>query len=170
MKLGVKKAPTLILAAFLVMLGIVLGYICLIAPGVYLSVAWFVYAPAIALENLGACRSLSRSRELVSGEWCYVFCTVLIVVFIVMMIQMIWSQVLLGGSDFGLTVFSVTGSIVAQVPTLLAMPIFAIMQTVMYFNLRIEKEGLNADLLLRGMGESSTGDDAGEYSQVINKY
>jgi hypothetical protein len=46
----------------------------------------------------------------------------------------------------------------AAILSLFAVPLPAIIQTVMYFNLRVEKEGLNANDLLREMRECAESD------------
>jgi hypothetical protein len=158
LKLGVRKALPLLMTSLLVTLAALVGFLLFFAPGLYVMVVWFVVGPAIVLENFGITGSLKRSYDLVSGSWCYVFCTLMIVYFIMIVTQMLWSSIFAGGNDLGHTLFSITGSIIAVIPTLFAVPLFAIMQTVMYFNLRVEKEGLNADVLLREMGERAESD------------
>jgi hypothetical protein len=71
---------------------------------------------------------------------------------------MVWSLIFVGGSDFGHTLFSAKGSVIAVIPSIFSTPFLAIMETVMYFNLRVEKEGLNADVLLRDMGDRAESD------------
>ena len=120
------------------------------------------------VEGLGALASLKRSWELSSGSWCYVFCTFLICYFFMIVVQLIWSYIFLGGiNDVGKTMFSVAGSIAAIIPAVIFVPIFSIMMTLMYLNMRIEKEGLNADVLTRNMGDSGAIDSA--YSPLIDQ-
>jgi hypothetical protein len=82
----------------------------------------------------------------------------MIVYFITIVAQMLWSLIFVGGNDLGHTLFLATASILAAIPTLFVVPLLTIMQNVMYFNLRVEKEGLNADVLLREMGERAESD------------
>jgi hypothetical protein len=158
LKVGVRKALPLLVASLLAMLATMVGLLLFLAPGIYISVVWFVFAPAIVVENFGITGSLKRSYDLVSGNWCYVFCTKLIVLVIMLVVQTLWSLIFAGGADAGHTLFSVKGSVIAVIPSLFYTPLFAIMQTVMYFNLRVEKEGLNADVLLHEMGDRAESD------------
>jgi hypothetical protein len=152
LKVGLKNAIPLFLASFLASAATIVGMIFLYFPGIYLAVAFFVVTPAIQVEKTSVYGSLKRSYNLVSGSWCYVFCTFLIVYVIMIPGQMIWSTIFAGGNDMGHTVFSVWGSLVSSTFLVFILPLFAIMKTIMYFNLRVEKEGLNIDAFLREIG------------------
>jgi hypothetical protein len=60
-------------ASILAGLGIALGLIFLIVPGLILLTWWALIAPAIVLEDKGVLDSFGRSRELVSGNGWSVF-------------------------------------------------------------------------------------------------
>jgi hypothetical protein len=59
-------------------LGTLLGLVLLVLPGIYLFVRWYVTAQAIVVEGLGAVDGLSRSGELVRGQWWRVFGVLLV--------------------------------------------------------------------------------------------
>ena len=59
---------------------------------------------------------------------------------------------MVGGNDAGHTMFSAIGYVLTLIPGLVIIPISGIVRTVMYFNLRVEKEGLNAHVLSRDLG------------------
>ena len=166
---GFQRGCTILTASFLGIIGISIGSLLLFVPGIYLAVVWFAVNPVIVIEGYGLCSAFRRSMNLVSGSWCYVFCTVMIVFIITMIIQMVWSAVVVGGNDAGHTLFSIYGSIVAIMPTIITGPSLGILMTIMYINLRIEKEGLNADLLARNLGESGGRNGGIEtYSPLVN--
>ena len=166
-KVGVKRAPTLLATSFMGFFAVLFGFLLLFFPGLYLCIRWFFVSPIVVVEGLGALASFKRSSELSSGSWCYVFCTFLICYFFMIVVQLIWSYIFLGGNDVDKTMFSVTGSIVDIIPAVIFVPIFSIMVTLMYLNMRIEKEGLNADVLTRNMGDSGAIDSA--YSPLIDQ-
>jgi hypothetical protein len=62
-------------AAAIVLAGIgaTLGLVALIVPGVYLWARWFLAAQAVVAENLGPIEALSRSADLVRGQWWRIF-------------------------------------------------------------------------------------------------
>lgn len=61
------RLPALIAAGILAGLGIGIGFILLIAPGLFLLTRWSLIVPAIVLERLRAGDSFGRSNELVKG-------------------------------------------------------------------------------------------------------
>jgi hypothetical protein len=63
----------LIGASILAALGIGVGFLLLILPGLYLFTIWALIAPAIVIERRGAFASFGRSRELVRGNGWPVF-------------------------------------------------------------------------------------------------
>ena len=166
-KVGVKRAPTLLATSFMGFFAVLLGFLLLFFPGLYLCIRWFFVSPIVVVEGLGALASFKRSSQLSSGSWCYVFCTFLICCFFMIILNHVWSYIFLGGNDVGKTMFSVTGSIIDIIPAVVCLPVLSIVMTLMYLNMRIEKEGLNADVLTRNMGDSGAIDSG--YSLLIDQ-
>lgn len=52
---------------------LILGYLLLILPGIYLSVAYYLALPLMVEKNLGAWQALEASRKAVSKRWFSVF-------------------------------------------------------------------------------------------------
>ena len=69
---------TLIVAGILAGLGIALGLVLLIVPGLILLTWWCLIVPVIVLEGKRVGESFSRSRELVRGHGWTVFGVVII--------------------------------------------------------------------------------------------
>jgi hypothetical protein len=72
------RLPALIAAGILAGLGIALGLILLIVPGLYLLTRWCLITPVIVLEQRHAGEAFSRSWELVKGHGWSVFGLVLL--------------------------------------------------------------------------------------------
>lgn len=68
----------LLLSSIVAGLGILLGIILLVIPGLILAVRWSVIAPAIVLEQRGVRSALGRSNQLVKGSGWTVFALVVI--------------------------------------------------------------------------------------------
>ena len=68
----------LLAAGILAGLGIALGFLLLIVPGLFLITIWAVVAPVIVVEKPGVFAAFGRSRELVRGHGWTVFGIVLI--------------------------------------------------------------------------------------------
>ncbi len=85
-------------------LGIALGFLLLIVPGVILYLMWIVAAPVMMAEDKGIMESFKRSTELTSGSKGMIF--LLIIIFVV-------AAAIIGGIGGAIGVFSVTASVIA---------------------------------------------------------
>ena len=74
------RLPALIPAGLLAGLGILVGLILLIVPGLYLLTIWSMIVPVIVLEGRSAGESFGRSRELVRGNGWNVFGVIVITI------------------------------------------------------------------------------------------
>ncbi|HEX7609945.1 MAG TPA: hypothetical protein VF380_04650 [Solirubrobacteraceae bacterium] len=66
---GLRVLPVVAAAAIIAALGIGLGFLALIVPGVILLLRWVVVAQVAAVENEGWQPALARSRELTRGHY-----------------------------------------------------------------------------------------------------
>lgn len=55
--------------AALMAVALIVAFVALVVPGIYLYAAWSLALPVLLIEGLGARKSLSRSRALVKGRW-----------------------------------------------------------------------------------------------------
>ena len=120
--------------------------ISLYIPGIYLIILWFLFSPIIVVEGLGAVEALKRSWALVSGSWCYVFCTYLILGSFLVILSSIGQLV------SGINVYSPMGIILGSILSTIVGPTLVITMSVMCINLRVEKEGLNTELFPCSLG------------------
>ena len=121
---------TLLGAGILAGLGITLGLVLLIVPGLLLLTWWAVISPAVVLEGKGVIESFGRSRELVRGHGWSVFAVVVLTVLISLAIGLavtfafIWLPEEVGGFASEL----INGTLTA--------PFVALAWTLIYFRLR----------------------------------
>src|SRR5262245_23755127 len=125
----------LIVAGVLAALGIGLGLILFIAPGLYLLARWALIVPAIVLEKRSAGEAFTRSNELTAGRRWVVLAVVLITVLATFFIQQLLIALFVGFLPDFVGVW--LGSLVANCLTL---PFLALAWTVMYFDLRRESD------------------------------
>ncbi len=85
------RLSALIVAGILAGLGIAVGLILLIVPGLYLLTIWSLIVPTIVLEGKSAGESFGRSRELVRGNGWNVFGVIVITLFAVIVVGIIVS-------------------------------------------------------------------------------
>lgn len=128
------RLGALILAGILAGLGIVLGLLLLVVPGLYLLTRWSMIGPAIILERLPATASFTRSHELVRDRAWPVF-GMLLVLFLINVIVGGVIVGVVGGMGGGL-VGNWVGTALAS--TLVA-PFIAIATTLVYFRLSADR-------------------------------
>lgn len=121
----------LIAAGILAGLGIALGLVLLVVPGLILLTWWAVIAPVVVVEHPGVMPAFTRSRALVRGNGWQVF-AVLVLLFL---LQFLLSAVI--GAVIGGIVASVVGSAIATlVAQTIVAPISGLAAANLYFALR----------------------------------
>jgi hypothetical protein len=129
-------------AVVLAALGIALGFLALIVPGVYLAVRWYFVPQTVVIEGAREAGALRASGRLVAGAWWRTFGMVLLVNLLALL-----AAVLLGfpftaaaeGTDRA--VWALAGQIVAATVT---QPFAALFATLLYFDLRERKRASHA--------------------------
>ena len=110
-------------------IGVGIGFILLIVPGLYLMTIWCVVAPVTVLEHPGVFAAFGRSRELVRSYGWAVFGVILGIFFAVVVVSIIASLIASGLGSFGRALVQ------WAVDTAIA-PVAALAATVLYLTLR----------------------------------
>ncbi|KPK76053.1 MAG: hypothetical protein AMJ79_08485 [Phycisphaerae bacterium SM23_30] len=152
------KLLTIIGASIIVNIVVGFGFLLLVVPGV-IFMLWFALTnQAIVIEDLKAFKGMGRSKELASGNLGKIFS----VSFIVGLISIIIVYLLGFGGTMLVALldnpFSLTAQIIDQFFTLigqvLAMPISAGALILLYYDLRIRKEGFDLEMLAQTLGSA----------------
>lgn len=110
-------------------LGVGIGLLLLIVPGLYLLTIWSVGVPAIVVERAGVIEAFGRSHELVRGNGWTVFGA--IVVAFLLLWGLGFAAILIGAAIGG-----VAGAIIlAIIVQILAAPFAALVSSVLFFDL-----------------------------------
>jgi hypothetical protein len=109
-------------------IGVGIGFILLIIPGLILITFWSVGAPAIVIEGAGPIEAFGRSWRLVRGDAWSVFAALLVVLLIVIAIGIVLGIIATPIGDGATLVASI-------ISTVITAPIFALAVSVMYFDL-----------------------------------
>jgi hypothetical protein len=111
-------------------LGVTIGFLLLVVPGLILITFWSVGAPAIVVEGIGPIDAFRRSWQLVRGDAWAVFGTLLVVLLIVIVIGVVLSAIAnpIGNGEASTWIASI-------ISTTITAPIFAIAVTVLYYDL-----------------------------------
>ena len=154
-RFALSRLGPLMIGSFLFALGVGVGFIFLIIPGIILAVSWAVFAPAIVVENKSATEGLGRSWQLMSGRRWPVFGTFLIFYILLAIVGailgLILSGLLLAGTDGA---FNFGNVILSMITEVLTAPLLAVTTTVIYFDLRVRKEAFDVTLLANSVGEA----------------
>jgi hypothetical protein len=110
-------------------IGVAIGFVLLIIPGLYLLVIWSVVAPVTVLERPGVFAAFGRSRALVRGNGWSVF-GVILIVFVAVVVVSIAAG--LAASGLG----SVGRALVQWAVNAAVAPVSALSASVLYFALR----------------------------------
>lgn len=119
----------LVAVSILAGIGVAIGFVLLIVPGLILLVIWAVVAPVTVLERPGIFAAFRRSRELVRGNGWNVFGVLVLVFLAVVLISIIAG---IASSSLG----SVGRALVQWGVNSLIAPLTALSASVLYFALR----------------------------------
>ncbi len=146
-------------------LGVVLlipAFVALIVPGVWLSVAFVLAVPIVLAEDLRGGRALRRSLRLIRGRWWPTFAVVALGFLLAAVVSAVIGGVL--GFVLGITAgqssvaLTVANQVAAAIGSILSTPFQAAIIALVYFDLRVRKEGLDVELLAQRIGEGAPGD------------
>lgn len=129
----------LLAVAILAGIGIAIGLVLLIIPGLILITIWSVVVPVVVLEKPGVFAAFGRSRELVRGHGWPVFGTLVVTWLITIGVAIVGGIIVaaLGGAD-------IIQAIVNWLLSAALLPITALVISVLYFRLKAAKSEATA--------------------------
>src|SRR5579862_2551729 len=119
----------LLAVSLLVGIGVAIGFVLLIVPGLVLMVMWSVVAPVTVLERPGVFAAFGRSRELIRGNGWNGFGVIVLVFLAVAVVSIIAGT---ASSSLG----PVGRALIQWVVNALVAPVTALSASVLYFALR----------------------------------
>lgn len=154
------KFLTLIAAGILVVLVVYLGILLLVVPGIIFGLWYSLTTPAIVVEDLKATKGMLRSKALASGNLGKIFSIGFLVIVIAWVADVaITFPIRLVGpflSAGNMTLMLFVSQLFSVVARILVVPIGATAYILLYYDLRIRKEGFDLQMLAKSMG-SATG-------------
>jgi hypothetical protein len=121
----------LLWTGIVVAVGVFVGILFFVIPGLVVLTQWAVAAPVVVLERVGPAQALTRSRELVRGNGWQVFGVIVVTLVIVIVVDLVCGSLgrAISSSDASLALAGlVAGTLTA--------PLFALVSAVMYLSLR----------------------------------
>lgn len=160
LRFGLRRAHSVMWIGFLSTVGATLGLLFLIVPGVWLYMIWVLCYAVLFVEGRRGTKALRRSKQLVSGRFWNVFGTVLIAQIIAMVATSVAGAFIIGallfGVDEGGTLGLTLAAVFYVVVGVVTKPFTAAVVILLYFDLRIRKEGFDLALAAQRLG----GEDA----------
>jgi hypothetical protein len=160
MRYALSRGGATLWLTLLLFLGLVVAFLALFLPGIWLAVAWSVAFPVLLVERTGGVQALKRSFQLVKGFWWATLARLLVAGRLVFV-----AAAVVGGGLVALLLFAVDQaslaglvlqSLVGVLIGLVTTPFLAAVVILVYFDLRVRTEGFDLAVLAERMG----GDDA----------
>ena len=153
-----RRVHALLWLSLVSFVGVILGFIACILPGIWLFVAWSVAIPAMLAEDVRGRAALGRSFRLVRGRW---WSALAVIVLATLLTSVVGAAV---GFVLGfLTVFAeseaaefVANAVASILSNVITTPFMAAVITVLYVDLRVRKEGFDLALLAERIGRGAT--------------
>ena len=158
-RFGFRKAWHLFLGGLLYGLAIIIGFIFLIIPCIYLSISFVLFLQAIIIEDKGPWSALKRSKYLIKGSWWRSFGIIILITVLVSILSNI-ASIPLGLLSIWLFGEGLIGQVVNVILTTpvsyIFIPFSIIAYTLFYYDLRIRKENLDLKLMVDNFTESGS--------------
>ena len=132
------QLPAIIVAGVLAALGVIIGLILLIVPGLFLLTRWILIIPVIVLEGRSAGESFGRSRDLVRGYGWNVFGVIVLTILVLIAFRIALDIVLFPLSN------ELQSFVTELVAGTVATPFAVLAWTLLYFRIRDAKEPAQA--------------------------
>src|SRR5579871_3822002 len=141
-----RRVSGMLVRVFFIMIatgiGIGIGFVLLIVPGVVLFLMWALAIPVAVLEDAGLGESVSRSRELTAGHRARVFAIYLLYFFLLFSLESMMAAplgvfVILKGGHTGAAMAPIVGLfnvIISYVVGSLVTPVISISLSLMYYD------------------------------------
>jgi hypothetical protein len=134
---------------------LLLAFAACIVPGIWLYAAWSVAVPALLIEDERGLKALNRSFRLVRGRWWPTAGTLLLANLLAAAVAFGFGILALplvfagDGNDF---LVDLANGILGAVASVITIPFIAAVIAVIYFDLRVRKEGFDLQLMARRIG------------------
>jgi hypothetical protein len=157
------KGQILTVIGIMVLTGLAtgIGFLFLIVPGIYLACRLAVSVPVSVVEQESPVSSMERSMELTKGYAGQVFLLFLLVIFLTYVVTLIFQlpvfffavKAALAKQQVsaGISAYSYVASFASQV---IVGPVGTISAALMYYNLRVRKEGFDIQHLMNTLGST----------------
>jgi uncharacterized membrane protein len=147
---GLSRFWSIIGLAILATLGIIVGTLLFIVPGIMLAIRWSVALPACVVENMGPLAAMRRSAQLTKGHrWKIFGVFILILIIVVIVAMVVFGVVAAVVGAITLATEGIAAVVLAGLLGLIGAAIYTaylnIVLVMLYHDLRVAKEGVDTD-------------------------
>jgi hypothetical protein len=137
-------------------LAVFLGFILCVVPGIWLAICFAVAIPALLTEGVRGGGALGRSKRLVQGRWWPTFAVILVGGILAGLVGWVVAALsgvaAASGADAGSLVGFLINAVGGTLGAMISTPFTAAFVTILYFDLRVRKEGFDLQLLAERIG------------------
>jgi len=134
---GFEAFAPIFFAVVLAAIGIALGLILFVLPGIYVAVRWFFVPQAVVLDAARGPRALARSSQVVQGFWWRTFGLVILANLAAALPGLVFTAPFAAiASSTGEAVWSLAGTVAAETVTA---PFLALFSTLLFYDLRARR-------------------------------
>lgn len=155
-KFAATRAHSILWITILTAIAAAIGLLALIIGAIYILVALVVAIPVLMVEDVRGFKSLSRSFQLVKNNWWRTFGVLLVALLFTGLVTAFGSLIQVGANGLAedqITLWILVSDIVSGGVDAVTSALLAVVTVVIYFDLRIRKEGFDVQLMADRLGE-----------------
>jgi hypothetical protein len=158
LRFALPRLGSLLWLSILTTIGLVIGFILVIVPGIYLYVCWCIAIPVLMFEGKTGTKALGRSNQLVKGRWWATFGALLasfVMIVIVYAVVVLLLQHLAVNSENSVNAILILRVLFEIITFVLIYPIFAAVSVMIYIDLRTRKEAFDLETFADSLSATS---------------
>jgi hypothetical protein len=149
---ALERALPLLWVSILTAVVVLIGFVLVIIPGIYLAVSLAIAVPVLMAEDRHGLSALSRARELVSGRWWQVLGAIVVAAIVALVgeiiIGLLAKPIVSGIAPHSVTGYLLISALVNALVSIVFYPFTAAVPLVIYVDLLARKNDPQLDRLL----------------------
>jgi hypothetical protein len=155
LKAATSRLRSLIWLGLLLAIGLGLSAVALLIPFIWLGVSWSIAFPVLIAEGNRGTGALRRSFRLVRGRWWPTFGVLALGFMFQFFVGLVFGiplSLLAQRWDSGSVAAIAVRTVVSVISSVITTPFMSAVLVLIYFDLRVRKEGFDLELLSQGVG------------------
>ncbi len=161
------RIPHLLLIMVGVWIGVMLGFVLIIIPGIILALMWSLTIPVAVIEKKGLREATARSSALTKGNRGRIFVVYFLFTVLMYIVTLLWEGPLLmvvglraqaGNPAQMMSSFQVVAAIGSFITQSLVGPLLTIALSLIYYDERVRKEAFDLEVMMKSLeGATNSG-------------